>query len=495
MRCDYRLAACVVLLGGIGLLAAGPTGQRQQDITTLVMEGDFITPVGNVTTIDNIAVNSTGQWLVEADTNFANADADSVLLRNGELYWREDDPVKAPDGAHLDSFDSITLNDAAHSGFNFFLSGTGGTYDDSGVYCDHFGPGSDPFDGTVAVVQESEEAPGLTPGTPFIGFFDVKINNLDHLSCVASVDDPNIPTSVDRALYIFISDPDNGGIVDYTLIAKEGDILPGQTEGIADFETGPHGSAINDGDNVLYGADLDGDSATDGVVYLYDHASGMNILLAQEGFPSPIPDRNWVALSSTKLGLSNNGDYVFSGRLTGDTATDSIIIVNGEKFMQEGDAPPGIAGDFVLTSFGTGPLRISDNGDVLWYGDWDDPNTDIDTGLFLNDRLLVQEGVTEIEGVVVDTIRGVEDGYHLSSNGRFVIFEAILVDGREGAFLIDMGTDCPEDVNLDGVVDIDDLFAILGHWGEGPGQYDVNNDGNVDIDDIFAILGAWGPCP
>ena len=54
--------------------------------------------------------------------------------------------------------------------------------------------------------------------------------------------------------------------------------------------------------------------------------------------------------------------------------------------------------------------------------------------------------------------------------------------------------ECYEDVNDDNVVDIDDLFDVLAHWGEGPGKYDVNNDGLVDIDDIFAILAAWGPC-
>ena len=54
--------------------------------------------------------------------------------------------------------------------------------------------------------------------------------------------------------------------------------------------------------------------------------------------------------------------------------------------------------------------------------------------------------------------------------------------------------DCPADVTLDGVVDIDDLFAVLAHWGEGTGIYDVNDDGIVDIDDVFAILSAWGPC-
>lgn len=53
---------------------------------------------------------------------------------------------------------------------------------------------------------------------------------------------------------------------------------------------------------------------------------------------------------------------------------------------------------------------------------------------------------------------------------------------------------CPADVNDDGQVDIDDLFDVLGHWGEGEGQWDVNEDGTVDIDDVFAVLGDWGPC-
>ncbi|UCD75303.1 MAG: hypothetical protein JSV91_16150 [Phycisphaerales bacterium] len=53
---------------------------------------------------------------------------------------------------------------------------------------------------------------------------------------------------------------------------------------------------------------------------------------------------------------------------------------------------------------------------------------------------------------------------------------------------------CPEDVNADEMVDIDDLFDILAHWGETGGTYDVNDDGMVDIDDVFAVLAAWGPC-
>jgi len=49
----------------------------------------------------------------------------------------------------------------------------------------------------------------------------------------------------------------------------------------------------------------------------------------------------------------------------------------------------------------------------------------------------------------------------------------------------------PGDVNSDGVVDIDDIFEVLAHWGETGGPADVNNDGIVDIDDIFFVLAHW----
>ena len=55
---------------------------------------------------------------------------------------------------------------------------------------------------------------------------------------------------------------------------------------------------------------------------------------------------------------------------------------------------------------------------------------------------------------------------------------------------------CPEDLNHDDKVNIDDLFIILGAWGTCEGcPEDLTGDGKVNIDDLFVILGAWGPCP
>ncbi|UCD74923.1 MAG: right-handed parallel beta-helix repeat-containing protein [Phycisphaerales bacterium] len=52
------------------------------------------------------------------------------------------------------------------------------------------------------------------------------------------------------------------------------------------------------------------------------------------------------------------------------------------------------------------------------------------------------------------------------------------------------------DVDGDGEVRIDDVFSVLGDWGDCDGccLSDVNLDGVVNIDDIFAVLDAWGPC-
>ena len=490
-----RTSAALAVCGGVLLTPASlASGPRSYTIMPLVLEGDSVVGVGQVTAIDNVAVNNTGQWLVEADTNNPNTDADSILLRNGVLVMREGDPVSAPAGATLDSFDSVTITDGGHSGFNFFLDGTNDIFDDSGVYA-FLGPGSDPFTDPVLVVQESQPAPGLTKGTLFIGFFDVKINNADQLFVTASVDDPNIPTSVDRALYILESDPQRGGITGFEMFAAEGDILRGQSEVVADFGTGPHASAFNDLGQVLLFADLAGSTATDGTIYFYD---GGFTLLAQEGSASPVTGRNWLSLSGPEMDLNNHTEYVFSGSLDGDAATNLLIVKNGEKFIQEGDTLPAIGGVFTFTSFGSGPIEISDSGDVLWYGDWDDPNTDTDTGLFLEDTLLVQEGVTAINGDIVDTLRGITDGYHMSNNGRFIVFEAVLQDGTEGAFLIEFEAACPWDLNGSDSVNVLDLLALLAAWGPCqvcPPRCGFDGDCTIGIIDLLILLANWGDCP
>jgi hypothetical protein len=54
--------------------------------------------------------------------------------------------------------------------------------------------------------------------------------------------------------------------------------------------------------------------------------------------------------------------------------------------------------------------------------------------------------------------------------------------------------DCPEDINDDGEIDVDDLLAIVGGWGSSDPDLDVDGNGVVNADDLLALLAVWGPC-
>ena len=422
MICTFhRLPFGAATLFLLGLPAAGQAA--------LVEEGDSVAGVGNVTSISNLVVNDSGDWIVEVDTDQADTDMDGALIGTGGLLLREGQALAAPVGATLDSFDALTLNDSGQSGWNFFLDGTSGSGDDSGIYF-----------GSTLVLQEGTNsgALGLSPGTPFIGFFETKLNDGGDILVMASVDDPAIASSVDRALVVFDVDG-SGALLSETVLAKEGDLLPGQTETVADFETGPHNFAYSDHGGVMFIADLTGDITVDHAVYVD------GVLVAQEGNPSPVAGRNWSSLSLAEIDLNDDCDYVISGSLDGDAGTNLLIEKDGAAFRQEGDTLPAIS-PFLLTSFGTGPVALANSGNVLWYGDWDDPDTNVDTGLFVDDQLLVQEGVTTIGGDLIDTLRGIQDGYAISPNGRYVIFEAVLANGTEGAYLIDRGVVAHQEV-------------------------------------------------
>ena len=106
------------------------------------------------------------------------------------------------------------------------------------------------------------------------------------------------------------------------------------------------------------------------------------------------------------------------------------------------------------------------------------------------DETLVTQYATECEpggSAELWTIVGGGHSPALSDDFSRLVIEFLLAHAKPD--------DCPADVNNSGVVDIDDLFQVLGAWGPcNDCPEDINDSGSVDIDDIFAVLGAWGPC-
>jgi hypothetical protein len=50
----------------------------------------------------------------------------------------------------------------------------------------------------------------------------------------------------------------------------------------------------------------------------------------------------------------------------------------------------------------------------------------------------------------------------------------------------------PEDINGDGVVNAQDLAALLSAWGTSNAAADFNADGIVNAQDLARLLSAWG---
>jgi len=77
------------------------------------------------------------------------------------------------------------------------------------------------------------------------------------------------------------------------------------------------------------------------------------------------------------------------------------------------------------------------------------------------------------------------------------LFTTIHSDGIWVALRPDVEpTECPGDINGDGVVDVSDLLSLLSQWGDCPVDCpaDLNGDGVVDVSDLLIQLSNWGPC-
>lgn len=426
-----RLGSFATFVGTSAVVLLSSSGNAQVTIHPIVLEGYNVPGVGNVPSgfgaSENLAVNNSGQWLVECDTDNADTTKDGVIV-NGSgfslpplaLLLQQGQAVTLPAGASISSFDSATLNNSGNSSYNHSLANTGGTNSDSGVY----------FNNTL-LIQESNisTAAGLSPNTPYIGFFETYINNANQTFVIASVDDSAIASTVDRALVRV----DQGPFTE-TVYAKEGDVYFGFAA--ADFGTGPHTTAFNDSAQALYSVDtVDANTATDGGVVRDDGTT--RTVLAREGSPSPVAGRNWGTLVGAAMDMNNSGAWAMRGDLDGATTDDSMIVRNGtDVIAREGSSLPAIGGVFTFASFGSGNVQISDGGDVFWVGDWNDPDTTKDVGIFMNDSLLVREGVTLVDGVLLQSISTVESNFRISDNGQWLVFEGTLANGLDGAFLV-----------------------------------------------------------
>ena len=73
------------------------------------------------------------------------------------------------------------------------------------------------------------------------------------------------------------------------------------------------------------------------------------------------------------------------------------------------------------------------------------------------------------------------------------------LDGNHNGLLDGCEPTCDADTNGNGMVEVNDLLAVVTQWGAcpvlpNPCGADVNADHQVNVDDLLVVISRWGPC-
>lgn len=81
--------------------------------------------------------------------------------------------------------------------------------------------------------------------------------------------------------------------------------------------------------------------------------------------------------------------------------------------------------------------------------------------------------------------------------GSLEYLDQPLAEAPKYRALVEWGaSDCPNDLNGDGVVGISDVLQMISEWGDCQSGCagDLDNDGEVAINDLLILISAWGSC-
>jgi len=434
--------------------------------------GDDVAGVGAVTVIREVAIDDLGAWYVDVNTDHFNNDLDDAIVKNGAALFQEGDDLALPANTVIGTFDDLdgSVVDGGMPGWVMFTDGGGlGSPANQSVMI-----------GNELLLQGGDDTlvPGMPAGTIWSSLLDVKANEADQLLLMSSVTDPD--QGFIRAL-VKLQHDGMGAITDRQLVAYPGMVPSAQADEIIELEWGIHEFGLSDGGHAIYSARLSGSPTFDRAVLVDGE------IVAREGMDSPVPGRPWQVLTNAEVDVNASGDYVLTGILLGDNADDVLIERSGEVLVREGDVLPGIS-PFHVTGLGLsaqpGPIHLGDNGNVLWFGTWSDPDTTKNKGLFLNDRLLVQQNVTVVDGQLLTVLEGTEGSYALSDDGETVVLRARVAGNEPVVVVIEAG---PWTSLGQGLAGTGGVMPCL----EASGPLTANSDLTLSLTNGLANAPAW----
>ncbi len=245
-----------------------------------------------------------------------------------------------------------------------------------------------------------------------------------------------------------------------------------------------------DGDRAVVGSFYDDDQGSkSGSAYVYDYNGS-------SWDETKILPTDGGSLDNFGQSVSVSGDVIVVGADHADEGGENsgaayVFRYSGSQWIQEMKLLPMVR--MSNDSFG-GAVCVHD--DVTVVGAWGSDNQTTDAG-----SAFIFAGLTGRDCDSSGVPDGCEiiDGLQPDCNFNWVpdscdIDQGVCSDENENGIPDECEDSCPADFNDDGTVNIDDIFIILGAWGQSGVPEDLNGDGTVNIDDIFEALGLWGPC-
>jgi len=418
----------LAIFGAVALSATA--AQAQFTTSVLFKSGDDLGPYGVIidgggfgndsSVVQTTDVNNSGNWAAEVRSNDGVSNND-LIMRDGVVILYEDSDLGLPTGWNYEYVDNVLLNDNNELYITMDVTDTS-LVQKTIVWKDG-----------VILMEE-----GVTPstladdpvGAVWSSITEIQINDSGQLLVMGNSD-----LNTNQALALVEHDASNV-ITSQTLIGRKLELHPDSTLPSETINVLPANhlmmSLNNDGDYMWFVDDNGPVNAQDSRIFLN------STVIAREGFASP-NSALYAHLSNSEVHINDNGDHVRISNTNAPSNQNYIIIQNiggvDSIFIAEGDTAPGIAGGpFELTSMSNGACRISTNGDIFWWGDWNDPDTSKDTACFRNNTPILQEGVSMVDGLLVfDVDNGERD---MSNNGKYIVQDCGLIDSQQSGLVL-----------------------------------------------------------
>lgn len=262
---------------------------------------------------------------------------------------------------------------------------------------------------------------GIENGSTYVSFYDAAINDARQIFVVGSIQRPK--GGCDNFLASFQITVE-GKISDGILKFIDGQpISIGQNQGQW-FNPNRHSwewEPNNVGDILQYSSFFPHEGGSDQVLFLNETA------VFRKEVATPFAGRIGKYISAAHL--NNRGDWAAIVRFIDDDERRQMLVSREKKIIESGDVLPGGG---TLTHINE-PIFLSDDGDTYWVGSWLAADGSSGTGLFMNDVILVEAGVTKVKDRTIK-FDGMGRDLGVSDDGRHVIFSGFFEDGEGGLF-------------------------------------------------------------